>query len=194
MKIKIETTDPFLADKESAHEMEKARRKNAGLRILVVDDFLTMRATTRSLLKELGCVNVDEAHDGQAAWQKVCAMRYDLVITDNNMPKMHGITLIEKIRSREETKNLAVVMITAEKTKDVVLHAGRLELSDFILKPYSPAIFAKRIGAVLGNLASRKVLVEQAPAVQAAQPADPADSAADAQEAVQEDEQAAQAA
>jgi len=191
MKMKIETTDPFSTDKKSAHEMEKARRKNASLRILVVDDFLTMRATTRSLLKELGCLNVDEAHDGQAAWQKVCAMRYDLVITDNNMPKMHGITLIEKIRAREETKNLAVVMITAEKTRDVVLHAGRLELSDFILKPYSPAVFARRIGAVLGNLASRKVLVEQAPVVQ---PADPADSAADAQEAVQEDEQAAQAA
>ena len=81
------------------------------LRILVVDDFSTMRRIVRNLLKELGFTNVDEAEDGAIALQKLQAGGFEFVVTDWNMPNMDGYRLTQRIRQLGLT--LPVVGVTA---------------------------------------------------------------------------------
>ena len=83
------------------------------LRILIVDDFSTMRRIVRNLLKELGFTNVDEAEDGAIALQKLQAGGFEFVVTDWNMPNMDGLQLLQAIRSAPDLKHLPVMMITA---------------------------------------------------------------------------------
>ena len=78
------------------------------LRILIVDDFSTMRRIVRNLLKELGFTNVDEAEDGAIALQKLQAGGFEFVVTDWNMPNMDGLQLLQAIRSAPDLKHLPV--------------------------------------------------------------------------------------
>ena len=88
------------------------------MRILVVDDFSTMRRIVRNLLKELGFANVDEAEDGAIALQKLQAGGFEFVVTDWNMPNMDGLQLLQSIRSTPSLAHLPVLMITAEAKKE----------------------------------------------------------------------------
>lgn len=91
------------------------------LRILVVDDFSTMRRIVRNLLKELGFTNVDEAEDGAIALQKLQAGGFEFVVTDWNMPNMDGLQLLQTIRSTPSLAHLPVMMITAEAKKENIM-------------------------------------------------------------------------
>ena len=155
------TIEPLFKREQSvSRQIEALRRKNAALRILVADDSQTMRIVIRGLLREMGCVNLDEAADGDVALQKVRSSKYDLVVLDNQMPKMHGISLLKWIRDSEETRDLAIVMVTAELSRDLAIKAAQIGINDFIVKPFSAASFTQRMGAVLTNLKKRKVVAD----------------------------------
>lgn len=83
-------------------------------KILVVDDFSTMRRIVKNLLKELGFANVQEAKDGVEALKKLRADTYDLVVSDWNMPNMTGIELLREIRADTKLRHLPVLMVSAE--------------------------------------------------------------------------------
>ena len=95
------------------------------MRILVVDDFSTMRRIVRNLLKELGFANVDEAEDGAIALQKLQAGGFEFVVTDWNMPNMDGLQLLQSIRSTPSLAHLPVLMITAEAKKENIIAAAQ---------------------------------------------------------------------
>ncbi len=155
------TIEPLFKREQSAsRQIEALRRKNAALRILVADDSQTMRIVIRGLLREMGCVNIDDAADGDIALQKIRSNKYDLVVLDNQMPKMHGISLLEKVRASEETKDIAIVMVTAELSRDLAIKAAQIGINDFIVKPFSAASFTQRMSAVLANLKKRKVVAD----------------------------------
>src|SRR5687768_16013607 len=78
------------------------------MKILIVDDFATMRRIVRNLLKELGFTNFDEAEDGALALQKLNWEKFDFVFSDWNMPNMTGIELLKALRADETLKNLPV--------------------------------------------------------------------------------------
>ncbi len=84
---------------------------------LVVDDFPTMRRIVRSLLKELGFTNVDEAEDGQDALNKLRAGNFEFVVSDWNMPNLDGLEMLKEIRQDDALKDLPVLMVTAEAKK-----------------------------------------------------------------------------
>ncbi|MBN2106477.1 MAG: chemotaxis response regulator CheY [Deltaproteobacteria bacterium] len=118
---------------------------NANMKILVVDDFQTMRRIIRNYLRQLGFNNVEEAEDGDVALEKLKETAFDFVITDWNMPKMTGIDLLKKIRAADNFKNIPVLIITAEAEKENVVQAAQAGVNDYIVKPFTPEVLQTKI-------------------------------------------------
>jgi len=120
------------------------------LRILVVDDFATMRRIIRNLLKELGHTDVDEAEDGVCALAKLREGAFDFVISDWNMPNMTGIELLQAIRADEALKKMPVLMVTAEARKDNIIMAAQSGASGYVVKPFTAATLDEKIRKIFG--------------------------------------------
>ncbi len=118
------------------------------LKILVVDDFSTMRRIVRNLLKELGYTNVDEAEDGVVAMQRLKGNNFQFVITDWNMPNMTGIELLRTIRADPSLKHLPVLMITAEAKKENIIVAAQSGASGYIVKPFTAGTLEEKLGKI----------------------------------------------
>jgi len=118
------------------------------MRILVVDDFPTMRAITKKILKDLGFKEILEAENGEEALKILKSERIDLVISDWNMPKMDGLTLLKNIRSDPELKDTLVMMVTAEAEKQKVLEAVKLGVNGYVVKPFTPETLEEKIKKV----------------------------------------------
>jgi two-component system chemotaxis response regulator CheY len=121
------------------------------MRILVVDDFQTMRRIIMNLLKQLGFNNVTEADDGTTAWERLQAETVDMVISDWNMPKMTGIDLLKKVRSNERTKAMPFIMVTAEGKRENVIIAVQAGVSNYIVKPFNAATLKEKLVKVVGQ-------------------------------------------
>jgi two-component system chemotaxis response regulator CheY len=107
------------------------------IRILVVDDFSTMRRIIRALLGDLGYTDVHEAGDGAAALNLLKAKPFDFMITDCNMPTMTGLELLKAVRAEPATKAMPVLMVTAEGKRDQILESAQLGVSGYIVKPFT---------------------------------------------------------
>jgi two-component system chemotaxis response regulator CheY len=129
---------------------------DASLRFLVVDDFSTMRRIVRNLLKELGYTNVEEAEDGQVAFNKLKAQKFDFVVSDWNMPNMTGIELLKSIRADEQLKHLPVLMITAEARKENIIEAAQNRASGYIVKPFTAATLDEKLAKIFKTLEQQK--------------------------------------
>lgn len=122
------------------------------MKILVVDDFSTMRRIVRNLLKELGFTNVDEAEDGAVALQKLQPGGFEFVITDWNMPNMDGLALLQSIRSSPQLKHLPVLMITAEAKKENIIAAAQAGASGYIVKPFTAAVLSEKLQKIFEKM------------------------------------------
>lgn len=118
---------------------------NFNLKILVVDDFSTMRRIIRNILKQLGYVNVEEAEDGDVAFEKLREGSFDFVITDWNMPNMTGLDLLKNIRADDVLKDLPVLIVTAEAEKENVVQAAQAGVNDYIVKPFTADVLKTKI-------------------------------------------------
>ncbi len=107
------------------------------MKILVVDDFSTMRRIIRNLLKELGFSNVQEAEDGVQALRTLRAEQFDFVVSDWNMPNMTGIDLLREIRKDPALKHLPVLMVTAEAKRENIIEAAQAGASGYVVKPFT---------------------------------------------------------
>jgi two-component system chemotaxis response regulator CheY len=127
---------------------------NLNMKVLVVDDFSTMRKIVRNILKQIGFNNIIEADDGAAALSIIKSDKIDFVVTDWNMPNMTGLELLKKIRAEEKAKNIPVLMVTAEGLAENVVDAVKSGVDNYIVKPFTAEtiqtkieqIFAKREG------------------------------------------------
>ena len=115
------------------------------LRILVVDDFSTMRRIVRGLLKDMGCTRVAEAEDGVAALSALRSAPFDVVVSDINMPRMNGFDLLKAIKADLGLKQLAVLLFTAESCKDDILLAAQLGAAGCIVKPFTRTTLGDKI-------------------------------------------------
>lgn len=95
-----------------------------GIKILVVDDFPTMRRIIRNLLKELGFENVDEAEDGAIGLEKLRNGGFQFVVSDWNMPNLDGLEMLKQIRADASLASLPVLMVTAEAKKENIVAAA----------------------------------------------------------------------
>lgn len=119
------------------------------LKILIVDDFSTMRRIVRNLLKELGYTNADEAEDGVVALQKLkTAGNFQFVVSDWNMPNMSGIDLLRNIRADANLKHLPVLMVTAEAKKENIIEAAQAGASGYVVKPFTAATLEEKLNKV----------------------------------------------
>ncbi|WP_334133799.1 chemotaxis response regulator CheY [Tepidimonas sp.] len=117
----------------------------ADIRFLIVDDFSTMRRIVRNLLKELGHADADEAEDGAAALHKLRNGRFDMVITDINMPNMNGFELLTQIKSDDKLKHIPVLMVTAEARKEDIIAAAQGGAAGYIVKPFTKATLEEKL-------------------------------------------------
>jgi len=118
------------------------------MKILIVDDFSTMRRIVRNILKQLSFNNVDEAEDGDVALEKLKNGDYDFVITDWNMPNMTGLDLLKAIRSDVRLKDMPVLLITAEAEKENVVLAAQAGVNDYIVKPFTGDVLQQKINRI----------------------------------------------
>ncbi|MEX2552254.1 MAG: chemotaxis response regulator CheY, partial [Actinomycetota bacterium] len=125
---------------------------NKNMSILVVDDFPTMRRIVRSLLKELGFTNVEEAEDGQDALNRLKAGSFDFVVTDWNMPNLDGLEMLKQLRADEEYKNLPVLMVTAEAKKENIIAAAQAGASGYVVKPFTSATLEEKLNKIFEKL------------------------------------------
>ena len=125
---------------------------NSSMRILVVDDFSTMRRIVRNLLKEIGYGNSDEAEDGVRALQKLKAEKFDFVVSDWNMPNMTGIELLKAIRADDALRHLPVLMITAEARKENIIEAAEAGASGYIVKPFTANTLDEKLKKIMKTL------------------------------------------
>jgi two-component system chemotaxis response regulator CheY len=111
---------------------------NFGIKVLVVDDFPTMRRIVKNLLKQIGFENIDEAEDGVQALNKLKGGNYGLLVSDWNMPNMQGIDLLRNVRQEAEPlKNIPFLMVTAEAEKGKVIEAIKAGVDNYIVKPFT---------------------------------------------------------
>jgi two-component system chemotaxis response regulator CheY len=115
------------------------------MRVLIVDDFSTMRRVLRGLLREMGIDAVDEAADGVAALERLRGSEFDFVITDIGMPTMNGFELLAAIKKDERLRHLPVLMVTAEAKKDDIVNATRKGAAGYIVKPFTRAILEEKL-------------------------------------------------
>ncbi|GEK48847.1 chemotaxis response regulator CheY [Halomonas pacifica] len=120
--------------------------------ILVVDDFPTMRRIVRSLLKELGFTNVDEAEDGQDALNKLRGGGFEFVVSDWNMPNMDGLEMLKQIRADEALKALPVLMVTAEAKKENIIAAAQAGANGYVVKPFTSATLEEKLNKIFEKL------------------------------------------
>jgi len=125
---------------------------NKSIKILVVDDFPTMRRIVRNLLKELGFENVDEAEDGQVALDKLRGGNFEFVVSDWNMPNLDGLEMLKQIRADPTMAKLPVLMVTAEAKKENIVAAAQAGASGYVVKPFTAATLEEKLNKIFEKL------------------------------------------
>ncbi|MCC6932894.1 MAG: chemotaxis response regulator CheY [Deltaproteobacteria bacterium] len=115
------------------------------MKILVVDDFSTMRRIVKNILHQLGFQNIEEAEDGKIALNRLKQGGVEFVISDWNMPNMMGIDLLRQVRSDEGLKALPFLMVTAESQKENVIEAVQAGVSNYIVKPFTAETLEQKL-------------------------------------------------
>ncbi|BFM06749.1 chemotaxis response regulator CheY [Halioxenophilus aromaticivorans] len=123
--------------------MEVTLDKN--MKILIVDDFSTMRRIIKNLLRDLGFTNTQEADDGQTALPMLKNGDFDFLVTDWNMPGMTGIELLRQVRADERLNALPVLMVTAEAKREQIVEAAQCGVNGYVVKPFTAQALKEKI-------------------------------------------------
>ncbi len=115
------------------------------MKVMIVDDFATMRRIVKNILSQLGFKNFVEADDGSTAWEILQKEKVDFIVSDWNMPKMTGIELLKKVRADERFKDIPFLMVTAEAQKENIVEAVKAKVSNYIVKPFTPETLSEKI-------------------------------------------------
>ncbi|MAY37583.1 MULTISPECIES: response regulator [Spongiibacter] len=125
------------------------------MRILIVEDFATMRRVIRNLLQDLGYGNICEADDGMAALTLLHNQRVDLVITDLLMPTMGGMELLRAVRADRQLCSTPVLMVTADAKRERIIEAAHAGVNAYIVKPFTAAVLDSKIRQIFRRLNSQ---------------------------------------
>lgn len=122
------------------------------IKILVVDDFATMRKVIRNLLKQSGYENIVEAEDGVNALKILKSQKIDFIVSDWNMPNMSGLELLKAVRADEDLKTLPFLMVTAEALQENVVAAVKAGVSNYIVKPFTSETLDEKIKKIMEKM------------------------------------------
>ncbi len=121
---------------------------NKSMKVLVVDDFATMRRIVKNILQQLGFTNIEEAEDGKVALSRLQEGGIEMVISDWNMPNMMGIDLLRAVRADDNLKELPFLMVTAESQKENVVEAVQAGVSNYIVKPFTAETMEQKLEVI----------------------------------------------
>ena len=124
------------------------------MRILIVDDFSTMRRIIKNLLNDLGYTNTAEADDGSTALTALAQGSFDFVVTDWNMPGMTGIELLKAIRTDPKLAHLPVLMVTAEAKREQIIEAAQSGVNGYIIKPFTAQTLQEKLQKIFERMGS----------------------------------------
>ena len=127
---------------------------DTNMKILIVDDFSTMRRIIKNLLRDLGFNNTAEADDGKTALPMLQSNDFDFLVTDWNMPGMTGIELLKAVRADEKLASLPVLMVTAEQKRDQIVEAAQAGVNGYIVKPFTAATLKEKIDKIFERIES----------------------------------------
>jgi len=122
------------------------------MKILIVDDFSTMRRIIKNLLRDLGFNDTTEADDGQTALPLLKTGKFDFLVTDWNMPGMDGLTLLKTVRADDELKTLPVLMVTAEAKREQIVEAAQAGVNGYVVKPFTAVTLKEKIEKIFERL------------------------------------------
>jgi len=122
------------------------------MKILIVDDFSTMRRIVKNLLRDLGFNNTAEADDGQTALPMLKSGKFDLLVTDWNMPGMDGLTLLREVRADASLCKLPVLMVTAEAKREQIVVAAEAGVNGYVVKPFTAITLKEKINKIFERL------------------------------------------
>lgn len=123
-----------------------------GIRILIVDDFSTMRRIVKNLLNDLGFTNTAEADDGTTALVELGKGHFDLIITDWNMPGMPGIELLKTVRATPAISKIPVLMVTAESKREQIIEAAQAGVNGYVIKPFTAATLEDKLSKIFERM------------------------------------------
>jgi two-component system chemotaxis response regulator CheY len=121
---------------------------DTSMKVLVVDDFATMRRIVKGVLRQLGFSNIIEAEDGSVALTELKKEKIGLIVSDWNMPNMTGLDLLKAVRGDGELKGIPFIMVTAEGQKENVIEAVKAGVSNYVVKPFTPETFGEKLQKV----------------------------------------------
>ncbi len=124
------------------------------LKILIVDDYSTMRRIVRNLLHDLGYTDTHEADDGRSAWPMLQAGDFDFLVTDWNMPGMTGIELLKQIRGDARLASLPVLMVTAEAQREQIIEAAKAGVNGYVIKPFTAVTLKEKIDRIFQRVSA----------------------------------------
>ncbi|GAA0256885.1 response regulator [Pseudomonas rhodesiae] len=122
------------------------------MKILIVDDFSTMRRIIKNLLRDLGFTNTVEADDGITAQPILNSGGIDFLVTDWNMPGMTGIDLLRWVRADEKLRNLPVLMVTAEAKREQIIEAAQAGVNGYVVKPFTAQALKEKIEKIFERI------------------------------------------
>ncbi len=122
---------------------------DTSIKVLVVDDFATMRRIVKGVLKQMGLDKIIEAEDGSIALETLKKEEIGLIVSDWNMPNMSGLELLKAVKGDDGLKGIPFIMVTAEGLKDNVLEAVKVGVTNYVVKPFTPEAFSEKIQAAL---------------------------------------------
>lgn len=125
---------------------------NKDMKILIVDDFSTMRRIIKNLMHDLGFNNTSEADDGKTALPLLQSGNFDFLITDWNMPGMTGIDLLKAVRSDPRLAKLPVLMVTAEAKREQIIEAAQAGVNGYVVKPFNAAALKEKIDKIFERI------------------------------------------
>ena len=118
---------------------------DTSIKVLVVDDFATMRRIVKGVLKQLGFTDIIEAEDGSLALEELKKEKVGLIVSDWNMPNMTGLDLLKAVRGDDNLRGIPFIMVTAEGQKENVVEAVKSGVSNYIVKPFTPETFSEKL-------------------------------------------------
>jgi two-component system, chemotaxis family, chemotaxis protein CheY len=119
------------------------------MKILIVDDSITIRRIITNALKTVGFPDTAEAANGKDALEKLANTNVDFIITDWNMPEMNGLDFIKKVRSNPAYSSLPILMITVHGSEHDVIEALQAKVNSYIVKPFTPQELKEKIEGIL---------------------------------------------
>lgn len=122
------------------------------LHVLVVDDTSVSRGLICMSLDEIGIKNVHICRSGDEALDFATRRGAHLVISDQNMPGLSGIELLEKLRMHKATSRIGFILVSGSMTQDLLISARKFGLNNFLAKPFDTARLKACVETVTGPL------------------------------------------